>query len=98
MPAYVILIRDEPVRDPGSFAAYQKLKRSNLSESVEEMVPLGIYGAITVLKRPAPDGVLLPRFPSVADARSWYDSPAYQAALPLRQKAADYRAIIVEGI
>jgi uncharacterized protein (DUF1330 family) len=32
------------------------------------------------------------------DAQAWYQSPAYQAALLHRKKAADYRVIIVQGI
>ena len=32
------------------------------------------------------------------NARAWYNSPAYQTALIWRMKAADYRAIIVEGL
>ncbi|MFH9552684.1 DUF1330 domain-containing protein [Streptomyces sp. NPDC017435] len=43
------------------------------------------------------DGVLIHPFPSVADARAWYESPAYQAALPHRAAGADYRVLIVEG-
>ncbi|MGY4925793.1 DUF1330 domain-containing protein [Streptomyces sp. 900105755] len=43
------------------------------------------------------DGVLIHRFPSVADARAWHESPAYQAALPHRQAGANYRVFIVEG-
>jgi uncharacterized protein (DUF1330 family) len=37
-------------------------------------------------------------FPTVEDARAWYENPAYQAALPHRKKAADFRAIIVQGM
>ena len=42
--------------------------------------------------------VLPLEFPTVADAQAWYQSPAYQAALPHRKKAADYRVIIVQGM
>ncbi|MET1063429.1 MAG: DUF1330 domain-containing protein, partial [Arthrobacter sp.] len=44
------------------------------------------------------DGVLVNEFPTVEDALAWYNSPAYQAALPHRQAAADYRVLIVQGV
>jgi uncharacterized protein (DUF1330 family) len=36
-------------------------------------------------------------FESVEAARDWYTSAAYQAALPLRQAAADCNAVIISG-
>jgi uncharacterized protein (DUF1330 family) len=36
-------------------------------------------------------------FDSVEAARAWYTSPDYQAAIPLRQAAADANAVIVAG-
>jgi hypothetical protein len=32
------------------------------------------------------------------DARRWYDSPAYRTARGHRQRVADYRVFIVEGV
>ena len=36
-------------------------------------------------------------YESVAKAREWYESPSYQAALPLRQAAADCNVVIAAG-
>lgn len=36
-------------------------------------------------------------FASVDAAREWYRSPSYQAALPLRQAAADCNVVIAAG-
>jgi uncharacterized protein (DUF1330 family) len=36
-------------------------------------------------------------FPSMEAARGWYDSPEYQAILPLRLAAARCRSVFVEG-
>ncbi|WP_443047145.1 DUF1330 domain-containing protein [Streptomyces sp. NBC_00267] len=47
-----------------------------------DVTPLVGYGAIETLQGAPFDGVLIHRFPSVAHARAWYESPAYQAALP----------------
>jgi uncharacterized protein (DUF1330 family) len=38
------------------------------------------------------------KFPTVEDAKAWYNSPAYQAAIPHRKSGADYRAFIVQGL
>jgi uncharacterized protein (DUF1330 family) len=36
-------------------------------------------------------------FESVEKAQAWYDSPGYQAVLPLRQAAAECNAVILTG-
>ena len=38
------------------------------------------------------------QFPTMEEARAWYNSPAYQAALVHRRKGADWRAFIVQGL
>lgn len=62
-----------------------------------DVTPLVGYGAIETLQGAPFDGVLIHRFPSVAHARAWYESPVYQAALPHRRAGADYCVLIVEG-
>lgn len=96
MPAYMIFIRDEPVRDEAEMAEYQRINRENAGQF--PVKPLVVYGAIEGVEGAAPDGVIMLEFPSVEEARAWYDSPGYQAALPHRKNAADYRAFIVEGL
>ena len=61
------------------------------------MKPLVIYGDTIGVECPAPDAVIMLEFPKLAEAQAWYKSPGYQAALPHRPKAADYRAFIVRG-
>jgi uncharacterized protein (DUF1330 family) len=36
-------------------------------------------------------------FPTVAEAKAYYDNPAYREAREHRFKAADYRVLVVEG-
>jgi glutathione S-transferase len=57
-----------------------------------------VYWMAYSIGGPAPDGIIILQFPSMADAKAWYGSPAYQAAVPYRQKAADYNVVFVEGI
>jgi uncharacterized protein (DUF1330 family) len=98
MAAYMILIRDEPVRDEAAMAEYQRMNREAANEFSAKLTPLVLYGAVQALEGAKPDGVIVLRFPTVEDAKAWYESPAYQASLPYRKKAADYRAIVVQGV
>jgi uncharacterized protein (DUF1330 family) len=45
-----------------------------------------------------PNGIVVIAFDSVEKAREWYDSPAYAAIRPIRQRAAKSRIFIVEGL
>lgn len=97
MTAYMIFMREEPVRDPAAMAEYQRMNRANTDGGIKP-TPLVVYGAIEAVEGKAPDGVIMLQFPTVEDAKAWYNSPGYQAAIPLRMQAADYRAIIVQGL
>ncbi|MDQ1036851.1 uncharacterized protein (DUF1330 family) [Streptomyces sp. V3I8] len=95
MSAYVVMLR-ERLSDSAELEAYSALARR--ARSGHSVTPVVGYGAIETLEGEPFDGVLIHEFPSVEQARAWYDSPAYQAALPHRQAAADYRVFIVEGV
>ena len=45
------------------------------------------------------DGTLIViEVPDYANARAWYDSPAYQAILPLRTENSDGVTMLLEGV
>lgn len=96
MAAYVIFIREQPIHDEAAMAEYRRLNKD--SAEGHALKPLVVYGNIEAVEGAAPDGIVLLKFPDVEQARAWYNSPAYQAALPHRLRAADYRALIVEGL
>ena len=100
MTAYMIFLREEPVRDQAELDEYSRQNRASAGEFVKnfKMAPLVVYGALEAVEGPTPDGVVLLQFPSVEDAKAWYNSPAYQSALQHRLKGADYRAIIMQGL
>ena len=50
------------------------------------------------LEGPELEGVVILEFPTVEEAREWYDSPAYRQAREHRFRGADYRAFIVDGL
>jgi uncharacterized protein (DUF1330 family) len=93
---YVLVIREGAVRDQSAIDTYQRMNRENPRDP--KLTPLVVYGAIEALEGAAPDGVVMLQFPTVEDARAWYNSPGYQAAIPHRKKGADYRAFIVKGL
>ena len=41
---------------------------------------------------------MIAEFPTLEEARDWYDSPAYQNAAQHRHRGAVYRGLIVEGV
>jgi uncharacterized protein (DUF1330 family) len=95
MPAYVIFIR-ERTTDKSELDAYAKLAPSSLEGLPVKF--LAAYGRQEVLEGPVPEGVAIAEFPSMEEAKQWYESPAYQAAAKHRFKGATYRGLIVEGI
>ena len=96
MPAYILALRKEPVKDPDAMAEYQR--RTREIKTSFDMIPRIIYGDIQSLEGNVPDGVILLEFPTVQAARAWYENPEYQAAVPSRQQAADYDMFIVDGL
>lgn len=96
MAAYMLFIREEPVRDQAELAIYSKMNRDGPRDP--NLKPLVAYGATEAVEGAAPDGIVLLEFPSTEAAKAWYNSPAYQAALPHRKNGAEYRAFIVQGL
>lgn len=96
MPAYLIVTREEAISDAEAMAEYQRRTREIAGDFA--LTPRVIYGAVESLEGDRPDGVVMVEFPSVEEARAWYNSDGYQAALPYRLKAARHRAFIVEGL
>lgn len=95
MAAYVVFIR-EVTFDKTELDAYAAAAPASL-----EGLPikfLAAYGRHEALEGPTPEGIAIAEFPSMEEARRWYDSPAYQAAVQHRFKGAIYRGLIVEGL
>ena len=95
MPAYVIFIRERTL-DRSELEAYARMAPPSLEGWPIKL--LAAYGHQDVLEGPEPEGVAIAEFPSLEDARRWYDSPAYREAREHRFKGANYRAFIVQGV
>ncbi|HEX7852992.1 MAG TPA: DUF1330 domain-containing protein [Sphingobium sp.] len=97
MTAYIVFIRESPVTDSDAMDAYRAAGPGVAASGDWKLTPLAAYGPMETLEGEAADGVVLLEFPTMADARAWYDSPAYAEARAHRLKAAPYRAYLFEG-
>jgi uncharacterized protein (DUF1330 family) len=55
-------------------------------------------GNVEVLEGSWPGALVVIEFPSLAEARDWYDSGPYQEILPLRTNNIDGDVILAEGV
>ncbi|MBU2670746.1 DUF1330 domain-containing protein [Actinoplanes bogorensis] len=53
---------------------------------------------VEVLEGSWPGTLVILEFPDLESARSWYDSPAYQAILPLRTRHIEGDTLIFPGV
>jgi uncharacterized protein (DUF1330 family) len=93
--AYMIVYL-ESVTDPVELAEYRRIGVPTLEASKAKFLVRN--GRFEMLEGSAPQGVLMLEFPTMADAKEWYDSPRYQEALQHRYKGARCRALLVEGV
>lgn len=69
----------------------------------DTLAPFGgyfvVHGATPeVLEGEFPGTLVVIGFPGAAQARGWYDSPAYREILPLRTGNSDGVAFLVDGV
>lgn len=90
-------IAEIEVTDPAAYGKYREAVAPTLSQYGAK--PLVANGKVD--RREGewdPDGRLVVlEFEGVEQARRWYESPEYQAAIALRQPASRAQLIIVEG-
>ena len=95
MPAYAIFIKNKTTH-PAELKTYGQ--KAAGARGDHKMTPLAFYGPLEVLEGDPAEGVVLIQFPDMAQAKAWYESPAYQDAKQHRLKGADYRVILAEGL
>ena len=95
MVAYIIFTRVR-TRDPEQIKIYADARPKFLAgHNIRSLVPFGT--PFEVLEGPGVEGVSILEFPTFAEAKAWYSSPAYQEASQHRFRGGDYTAIIVDG-
>lgn len=96
MPSAYI-IANVSVTDPVQYEQYKKL--SSLAMQAYGAEPCVRGGAVTVLEGDwQPDRVVVLKFPSIEQAKRFYDSAEYARARDAREGAAVMRLVMVEGV
>lgn len=93
MPTYAIFIRNS-IKDPEEMKTYS----GKAAAARADFKVLAAYGPTETMEGQTSEGQVLLEFKSMADAKAWYNGPAYQDALKHRLKGADYRVIFFEGL
>ncbi len=96
MPSAYI-IANVTVTNPEQYSEYRKLSTIAAQTYGAEFCVRG--GAVEVLEGDwTPDRVVILKFPSLAQARDYYHSVEYTAAIAARQGASVMRMVVVEGV
>lgn len=95
MPAYAIGHLHNPALVPDIFEYLERID-STLEPYSGRFIIHG--GGMEVLEGEWPGAVVVIEFPGMAEAKSWYRSPAYQAILPLRTSNITCDVILAEGV
>lgn len=95
MSAYVIVQVD--VKEPARYEDYKKMVPPSLEKFGGRFLVRG--GKTHTLEGDwAPTRFVMLEFPSVEQAKAWWDSPEYRVARDLRWATAESQLIIAEGI
>jgi len=95
MSAYFIFTRVKTI-DPAEMKIYNDVARDTIKGHPAKL--LAAYGRKEVLEGPESEGILIMEFPSMQEAKAWYESPEYRKVREHRFRGAEYRAVIVEGL
>jgi uncharacterized protein (DUF1330 family) len=94
-PAYVVA--EVAIHDADAFAKdYAPRVAGTLQSYGGRLLVSG--GTLTPLEGDMPQRFVIIAFDNVEKARGWYDSPAYQQLVPIRQKTSKSTLFIAEGI
>lgn len=95
MPAYVI--SNVEVFDQDAYGEYARLAPPAVEKHGGRFLARG--GAAEVLEGGwEAHRVVVVEFPSVEQAKKFYNSPEYQAAKKAREDACDFKMLVVEGL
>jgi uncharacterized protein (DUF1330 family) len=95
MPAYVIVETD--VTDPEQYEQYKAASPAAVAAGGGRFLVRGGEHAVLEGDWQPPRLVML-EFEDLETAKRWYESEAYQAAKKLREGAANFRMIAVQGL
>lgn len=95
MPAYVIVETD--VTNPEQYEQYKAASPAAIAAGGGRFLVRG--GDLVVLEGDwQPSRLVMLEFEDLEAAKRWYESKAYQEAKKLREGAAGFRAVAVQGV
>jgi len=94
MPAY--FVAEVEVTNPVGYDPYRALAGASIAQYGGRFLARGGKSEL-IEGNPEPQRIVIIEFADAASARRWYNSPEYQAALPIRLANSRARAFIVEG-
>jgi uncharacterized protein (DUF1330 family) len=94
MPAYIIA--DVAIHNPAEYEDYKKLTPQSLVPFGGKFIVRG--GQTETLEGDwKPGRLVILEFPTLEQAKAWWNSPGYAPAKALRQRTAHTRMIVVPG-
>jgi uncharacterized protein (DUF1330 family) len=95
MPAYIIV--DVTIVEPVEYETYKKLTPASIAAYNGRFIVRG--GQAETLEGDwEPGRVVVIEFPTAAIAKAWWSSDEYGAAKSIRQRTAETKMILVEGV
>jgi uncharacterized protein (DUF1330 family) len=95
MSAY--LIADVEVLDSAAYETYRQQVPATIAAFGGRYLVRG--GALTVLEGTwSPKRCVILEFPSLAQLKAWYDSPAYVPLRAIRERSTKSNLVMVEGL
>jgi uncharacterized protein (DUF1330 family) len=94
MSVYMVFTR-EKLRDKSEFDRYSAKVGATLAGRTAKVH--AAYGECLSLEGAPIEGAVIIEFPSMEEAKAWYDSPGYRDARLHRFAGADYRVFITAG-
>ena len=95
-PAY--LIAETEVTDRAAFQKYAEKVPETLAPFKGSFHFIVRGGKTQALEGQPPKGIVVIAFDSTEKALAWYNSPAYEAIMPIRQGASTSRMFMAEGL
>ncbi len=96
MAAYLVV--DTKLTNPALYEEYKLKARPLVEKFGGEYIARGGSISLKESKLWSPTRMVLVRFPSVADAETFYQSPEYQEVVKISKLSADRTTFILEGI
>lgn len=95
MPTYVIV--EVEIHNPAQYEEYKKLTPSSIAAYEGKFIVRG--GKTETLEGEwNPERIVILEFPTIEQAKQWWNSPEYSPAKNIRHQTAKTKMIAVEGI